>query len=318
MKVLTYNILTGGSDGRLSIIKDVVREVNPDVVCLQETNGFDVDNNQVLCAFGRELGFPYYALAKCGTAGKDYSVATFTRKSVWSESLPGFRHAGLLTHFDSGVVLCNVLLSSKSDDERLQELSGIVDLLEGKDALFVGDHNMLSPFDEYDAALPGTFNEQQSARFVYHGKLDFRAAGFLTCFGFRDVAQLLGDVKRQPLLFQSEVARTRIMAAMAGVDDNEMHRPGHTAEPLPGRARPGHPSAGAARHEKGCRGPGAQEAGDPHSEWHQHASTRERRHHHVPMIDRANLTHPVARWILKGVRRAIMSKCRSAWSNSQS
>ncbi|MDO8556324.1 MAG: endonuclease/exonuclease/phosphatase family protein [Nanoarchaeota archaeon] len=192
VRILTYNILTGGSNGRLSMIQDVVRAVDPDVVCLQEANGFSADNDWLLQECGRQLEYPYYALAGCGTAGKDYSVVTYAHVPVLSESLPGFRHAGLLTHFDSWV-LCNVLLSDKSDDERLKELSTLVKRCEGLNVVLVGDHNMLSPFDEYDPALPLTFNEKQSARFVRDGKLDFRAARFLARSQYKDVAQVLSQ-----------------------------------------------------------------------------------------------------------------------------
>ncbi len=192
MKLFTYNIFTGGQPDRLSLLQEAVHSADADIVCLQETNGFDAFDGAILRSFGNSLSYPYYAFAPCGTVGKDYSVSTYARLPIQhSEPVPGLRHAGLITCFPRGLAVCNVLLSHASENERLDELRRVTNLLAGyEQRIICGDHNMLSPWDAYVSSLPDTFNEQQRSRFTTNGNLEMRAASYMAAQGYRDAAQM--------------------------------------------------------------------------------------------------------------------------------
>ncbi len=193
MKLLTYNIFTGGQPDRLSLLQEAVHSVDADIVCLQETNGFDSFDGAILKSFGHSLGYKHYAFAPCGTAGKNYSVSTYARLPIQhSEPIPNLRHAGLITCFPRGLAVCNVLLSHASENERLDELRRVTNLLAGYERrLICGDFNMLSPWDAYDSSLPDTFNEHQRSRFTTNGNLEMRASAYIAAQGYRDAAQIV-------------------------------------------------------------------------------------------------------------------------------
>lgn len=63
IRVLSWNILEGGSDGRLDGILQLARSVRPDVVGFQECNGWHVRGEKILRRAARELGmaaFPFW------------------------------------------------------------------------------------------------------------------------------------------------------------------------------------------------------------------------------------------------------------------
>ena len=177
------------------LIQQIIASLQPDVLCLQETNGFDSLDQRLLKTFGHKLQYPYHAFSACGTQGKNYSVATYTRFPITRfETLPGFRHAGLITAIDTPkakVVVGNVLLSDKSDDERINELRIATNALESSESKIIcGDHNMLSSWDSYATFLVKTFNEKQRTRFTKEDRLDFRAAQYLATVDYKDVAEI--------------------------------------------------------------------------------------------------------------------------------
>ncbi len=194
MKLLTYNILNGGQPDRLPLIREVVHSLDADIVCLQETNGFDALEGAILKSFGHSMGYHCHAFAPCGTLGKNYSVATYAKSPIISsEAIPGLRHAGQVVLLKGGLAVCNVLISHVSEDERLRELRLVANFLAPyENKIICGDFNMLSPWDKYDPSLLDTFNEKQRSRFAAGGKLEFRAALYMAEQHYRDAAQIAG------------------------------------------------------------------------------------------------------------------------------
>ncbi len=194
MKILTYNILNGGQPDRLPLILEVIASAQADIVCLQETNGFDALDRALLKSVAKVLDCPYYAFAPCETVGRNYSVSTYARLPIQQQvPLPAFQYAGIVTFFRDTLAVCNVLLSSTSDDERIGELRQATKAVaSGEKRIICGDHNMLSSWDSYNPALPGTFNEKQCSRFTKAGTLEIRAAQFLAAAGYQDVAEIVG------------------------------------------------------------------------------------------------------------------------------
>ncbi|HEX8632120.1 MAG TPA: endonuclease/exonuclease/phosphatase family protein, partial [Catenuloplanes sp.] len=59
MRVMTYNIKTGGGS-RLGRIADVVNEVAPDLLCLQELRGFTRRRSRLAREFAASIGMRPY------------------------------------------------------------------------------------------------------------------------------------------------------------------------------------------------------------------------------------------------------------------
>ena len=80
MRLMTYNILTGGrgrdGENRLGAITEVVRGVAPDVLVLEECNGFELDGFRTLYRLEHELQMR----AVLATADSGFHVALFLRR----------------------------------------------------------------------------------------------------------------------------------------------------------------------------------------------------------------------------------------------
>jgi len=137
MKIMTSNILEGGIDdkgSRIEYIIDVIKEVNPDFLALQEANNFDKNNNELLKRVSNEIKLPHYTLSQ-GALYDDqrrYHVVSLSRYPMREERTfqdPLFQSAALSVVIDSPLgelSLCNVHLHAHSEDERLKELAVIL------------------------------------------------------------------------------------------------------------------------------------------------------------------------------------------------
>ena len=173
MKIMTFNILTGGTneDGsRIEFIKEAISEVSPDFLALQEANGFERDNNRLLKEMSQHIGLPYYALSdgliedrgfsssRIQSEVRRYHLATLSRypfKSRYVYSQADFAIAPpLCTVIDSFVgelSICNIHLDTWSEDKRLKELEVILkDGAEYENRILLGDLNSVSDDDNYD------------------------------------------------------------------------------------------------------------------------------------------------------------------------
>ena len=103
MKIMTYNILLGG-ENRLDHVINTICAEKPDVLCVQEANEFEKENDEKLKTVSEAAGLPYTALA-LGTkrgSGKQFHVATLSQYPILHRSsLHGFHHACLHTILDT-------------------------------------------------------------------------------------------------------------------------------------------------------------------------------------------------------------------------
>ena len=172
MKVMTYNILLGG-EGRLEAIIDTICTEKPDILGIQEANHFDENNR--LQVISERAGLPYTALAlgAMRNSGRRFHVATLSRTEIKAKKcLEGFHHAGLQTIIvtEFGLVsVVNVHLSLDKEYTRMQEACKIIIAQEPfEQSIILGDHNALSPKDNYDQSF---FNDALKYFFTRDGKI---------------------------------------------------------------------------------------------------------------------------------------------------
>ncbi len=161
MRVMTYNILCGGhpmpgGPSRLEAILEVIQYGSPDILALQEANGFD--DPAVAAQISKTLGLPYYAVTQAPPFddGKRYNVVTFSRypiRNIHRFKGQAFETGALSLDADSPlgpISICNVHLHSTDEARRLAEIKTVLSYQDScGPQIILGDFNALSCFDPY-------------------------------------------------------------------------------------------------------------------------------------------------------------------------
>jgi endonuclease/exonuclease/phosphatase family metal-dependent hydrolase len=195
MRLMTYNILTGGRDGddvsRFDGVCEVIRQARPDVLLLQECNGFDDEGARTLYRLERETGLRG-VLARASTG---FHVGLFLRPRVGGDGealhLVETRrldaevyHAVIAARIEVGGRELGVVgahLCPFGGHARLAEVGHLIRHLRGGPSFLLGDLNSLSATDahRYD---PHAWLPRRRARHVRVGEgggLDTRVVASL-------------------------------------------------------------------------------------------------------------------------------------------
>lgn len=225
MRAMTYNILKGGlgadaATPRTPLLLRVLQSAAPDLLVLNECNGFERDQQSGLRAYGQALAMSGH-LAR---ASSGYHVALFTRNAEVSElavHAEGFAHVALSARVRLGdyrLLLLAAHLDPFSPQQRLQEARGLLALrarLERPDEeiLLLGDLNALSPRDTPGLALM-TWSARYRARHgIEAGRVDTAAVQALERAGLVDlVAEQGGSRPTRPtaMYWKKDVPAQRV------------------------------------------------------------------------------------------------------------
>lgn len=221
MRVMTYNVLTGGRDaegpGRLALIVDTIRRANPDVLLLNECNGFEQDGYRTLFRLEAELGMR----GVLAEAASGFHVALFHRVGRLTEArllTRELHHAGLAATLDVGGTTLRVIgahLCPFGGDARLLEVQHLLRFLREDNVLILGDLNALSPHD-VARYQPGRWLPRRRSRHLLPesgGKLDTRAISTLEEAELVDVLRSQGSAEPTvltPLIGEFEDYQVRI------------------------------------------------------------------------------------------------------------
>jgi endonuclease/exonuclease/phosphatase family metal-dependent hydrolase len=194
LRVMTYNILTGGADGdgmaRLPILHQIVAEVEPNILALQEANEFEIDRHQRMFEFGAATG----THGLLGLSGSGFHGALFLRpplEVIGVETVdPGANRSVIGVEVgESGGVDLHVRAIHLHPRRPEVRFSGAMAVLAGLPDLVMGDFNsrMGVPAGGSGSAGPDDriFAALQSAGYVdlfglFHpgeGAATFRGAG---------------------------------------------------------------------------------------------------------------------------------------------
>jgi exodeoxyribonuclease-3 len=169
MKLITYNILDGGGE-RLSLIAQVINDESPDIVVINEANGFDLNDNERLVSLGDLIAMPHYHLAPSGQ--RDYHVAIYSKLPLLSiEEIHPLVRAGIRVVVSTSigqVAIVGTHLSPYSEVDRLPEIELILSSLAGyNNRIILGDLNSLAETDHYqEDSLVSSFNDTQMSKFT--------------------------------------------------------------------------------------------------------------------------------------------------------
>lgn len=201
LKLMTFNILTGGGDeSRFRGVLDVIRRNAPDLLVLQEC--LDWDDGKRLAQVAEVLGIPAdpaharLGLARPRGSGKRYHLGVFSRLPLVTfetHNNPAFLgHALVECSVDWGGQPLHLLAThfdAKNENLRFVEaryLRSLLDPAKFRDGLYAlaGDLNALSSNDPYPADLESLLRESLTTKF--HLPPRFEVSEELAEFGWLD------------------------------------------------------------------------------------------------------------------------------------
>jgi endonuclease/exonuclease/phosphatase family metal-dependent hydrolase len=193
LRILSYNILDGATAERLDLVVDIIREKAPDLLCLNECNGFEMHGQRRLLDLERRLGMRgFLARARSG-----YHVALFVRGMdvlEVHELADGLTHAALAVKLqcsDESLWAIAAHLSPFSGLMRAQEAQLLARFGRFERVVIMGDLNALSQHDQgcFDATL---LKPHHRARHLLPGSdtADTRAIAVLETAGLVDLWHL--------------------------------------------------------------------------------------------------------------------------------
>ena len=193
MKVVSCNLFEGASATK-SELAEFINGERPDVVCLQEANGWGDDGQSRAKEFASEVGLPFYVYSDSNT---HFKLATFSRTPFVSSEIRknGFWHSAIrasIQHSGDTIDVWNVHLDPRSEANRLDEASILASMVsKAKKAIAMGDFNSLSATDTY---APDLIEQLQSKGIRKFGEIALRydVMDYFAAQGLIDVAQALG------------------------------------------------------------------------------------------------------------------------------
>lgn len=199
LRVISFNVLEGGRPGREEAIGHWIGSQQPDVVGLNEMNGW---TRESLTEFaGRHWGHQFVLLAQTRSG---FHVALTSRFPMEDPSIDveHFQHACVSATI-RGLRFSALHLRPDSGTARLQEVSFLQTLMDASGRqqqpwILLGDFNSLSPLDEMvykgthldHIASGGPSDEKDKKlhqKFSFQHKLDFRVLQKLYDMGLKDL-----------------------------------------------------------------------------------------------------------------------------------
>lgn len=189
IKVLSYNLRDGAKDTYDSLVTFINAE-KPDILCLQEANGWNEKAPSRVEAFAQATGFHEW---RVGHSNTDFDLITFSRLPIASSqtATSGFWHSALQTvvTWDSmQLSIWNVHLDPRTPQNRIAEVERLIAAIGNNGyTLVAGDLNSISMSDSYPPDLLNKLLARDIEKFGTN-QLSFDELTCLTEAGFVDVA----------------------------------------------------------------------------------------------------------------------------------
>lgn len=177
------------------MVIDVVKNVSPDYLTINEANTFADGDNKTLKDFADKIGFKHYELALSGEY--DYHVAALSKYPFKEVSkLQPLMRACMVVCIETElgeISVASLHLTPYTEDLRHPEIDlTLKHQSKFENRILMGDMNSLSPDDDYDQKMIKDFNEMQLKKFTTNGKLRFDAITKILTTGYIDSGVKLG------------------------------------------------------------------------------------------------------------------------------
>lgn len=200
ISLLSYNVKDGFEymnpklqEKKIIDFVNWVNEVKPDVVVLQELNGF---TEEKLADLAKDYGHKHVALLKEGgypTAITSKTELKNVQRVQIESKVPPFRVHGYVYAETQGINVFALHYSSQSNDLVVQEAEHMIEharSLENSDKIvFAGDFNSISPLDERFLGSKVWINSLKKYR-THRIPTDYRAIELFENAGYKDVLLL--------------------------------------------------------------------------------------------------------------------------------
>lgn len=178
----------------MSNLVEFTKSEQPDVLCLQEANGWGDDGQNISKEFAEKVGLLFYAY---GDSNTKYDLATFSHlpfkeSKVYKDE---FWHCAVRTTIQyegTALGVWNVHLDPREEERRLIE-AGLISSRIGKfdKAIILGDFNSLSAVDGYGEELARRLARSGITKFGNDG-LRYEVMSYFAKQGFVDAAEVFG------------------------------------------------------------------------------------------------------------------------------
>lgn len=166
MKIVSYNLFEGANE-TTAALEEFVNNEYPDVVCLQEANGWGDDNERRAKEFAEKTGLSHWIY---GDSNTRFKLATFSRFPFVNSTVhkDGLWHsaiqAGVRLPDNNVAEIWNIHHNPRNEDDRIREAKKLTSIM-GTKALIMGDFNSLSRSDDYDPGLVKQLNAKNIQKF---------------------------------------------------------------------------------------------------------------------------------------------------------
>ncbi len=189
MKILSYNLCSGA----VSTYDNLVRFINtekPDILCLQEANGWNTGSPTRIEAFAKATGFDFW---RFGDSNTDFKLLTLSRLPITDGQTitEGFWHCAVrvtVTVKGAPFTVWNVHLDPRAPTKRLFEAQRLTSHIDSsKRVIITGDLNSLGRADSYPKNLLNKLLAQGIKKFGTT-RLSFKELDCFITAGLIDVA----------------------------------------------------------------------------------------------------------------------------------
>lgn len=225
MKILSYNLRSGAIDTYQDLVALITTE-KPDVLCLQEANGWHLGTPSRLQQFAEATGFHAWQF---GDSNTDFKLVTYSRLPIVAgESLTeGFWHSAVritVSWENTPLTIWNIHLDPRAPSYRVAEITQLISLADTSERVVVtGDLNSVSQSDTYPPDLLKKLLLSGIEKFgttnLSFDELDlFANAGLIDTFARRKVTENTVPTPANNDLFHAAHLRLDYLLASPSID----------------------------------------------------------------------------------------------------
>ena len=189
MRVLTWNVKTGGSGGRLDGILAVLRRARPDLLALQELRGFDKDGQTLMRRVAAGLGME--AQLSRSVFGQPVAVLVrpplrIVRRDAVRWRLHHAAAAATIATAAGPLTFVSTHLNPFAPYRRMREATWLAARYRTPLTLLAGDLNGLSPLEDHTASLATLDARYRRRHLAADGTADTRGLAAFEAGGLHD------------------------------------------------------------------------------------------------------------------------------------
>lgn len=190
MEVVSYNI-ENGAPHTYDLLKEFVREEDPEVLCLLEAENWHTGDNPRIIDFAQDLGYDSDRVI-FGDSNTDSKIIVYSRLPIEEFEIirDGFTHCAIRMVIREGRNKAKLVVSHLdpfSEEKRKPEMKRLIDEA-ADDGIIIADVNGLSRVDNYSEEFVRGLLQTHNPRYLRGEELLYEATDMTVEEGYVDVA----------------------------------------------------------------------------------------------------------------------------------